>query len=101
MNKKGYIMKESIPIAYSTRQAEMKDIDLLLEFTRIEAEEAEAKGLDLTQVQQAIEAVSNFIGETIPVIERETGRFLGSINEGDIFKLYLKLQGQTQDLERR
>ena len=52
-------------------------------------------------LQQAIEAASNFIGETIPVIERETGRFLGSINEGDIFKLYLKLQGQTQDLERR
>ena len=52
-------------------------------------------------LQQAIEAASNFIGESIPVIDRGTGRFLGSINEGDLFKLYLQLQGQTQDLEKR
>ena len=52
-------------------------------------------------LQQAIEAASNFIGESIPVIDRRTGRFLGSINEGDLFKLYLQLQGQTQDLEKR
>ncbi len=52
-------------------------------------------------LQQAIEAASNFIGESIPVIDRGTGQFLGSINEGDLFKLYLQLQGQTQDLEKR
>ena len=52
-------------------------------------------------IQQAIEAAANFIGETIPVIERETDTFIGTINEGDIFKLYLKLQGQTVDLEKR
>ena len=52
-------------------------------------------------IQQAIEAAANFIGETIPVIDKETGAFIGAINEGDIFKLYLKLQGQTVDLEKR
>ena len=51
-------------------------------------------------IQQAIEAAANFIGETIPVIDKETDAFIGTINEGDIFKLYLKLQGQTVDLEK-
>ena len=52
-------------------------------------------------IQQAIESAANFIGETIPVIDKETDAFIGAINEGDIFKLYLKLQGQTVDLEKR
>jgi CIC family chloride channel protein len=52
-------------------------------------------------IQQAIESASNFIGETIPIIERETNKFVGTVNEGDIFKMYLELQGQTIDLEKR
>ena len=52
-------------------------------------------------IQQAIEAAANFIGETIPIIDRATDMFIGTVNEGDIFKLYLKLQGQTIDLEKR
>ena len=52
-------------------------------------------------IQQAIESASNFIGETIPIIERETNIFIGTVNEGDIFKMYLELQGQTIDLEKR
>ena len=51
-------------------------------------------------LQQAIEAASNFIGESIPIVERQSDIFLGTVNEGDIFKLYLKLQGQTLDLEK-
>lgn len=52
-------------------------------------------------IQQAIEAAANFIGETIPIIDRANNMFIGTVNEGDIFKLYLKLQGQTIDLEKR
>ena len=52
-------------------------------------------------LQQAIEAASNFIGESIPIVERQSDIFLGTVNEGDIFKLYLELQGQTLDLEKR
>ena len=52
-------------------------------------------------IQQAIESASNFIGETIPIIERDTNIFIGTVNEGDIFKMYLELQGQTIDLEKR
>ena len=52
-------------------------------------------------IQQAIEAAANFVGETIPIIDKATDMFIGTVNEGDIFKLYLKLQGQTIDLEKR
>ena len=52
-------------------------------------------------LQQAIEAAANFIGETIPVIDRSDDKFIGTVNEGDIFKLYLELQGQTIDLEKK
>jgi CIC family chloride channel protein len=52
-------------------------------------------------LQQAIEAAANFIGESIPIVERESDIFIGTVNEGDIFKLYLELQGQTLDLEKR
>ena len=52
-------------------------------------------------LQQAIEAAANFVGETIPIIDRSSDSFIGTINEGDIFKLYLELQGQTIDLEKR
>ena len=51
-------------------------------------------------LQQVIEAAANFIGETIPIVDRSTNRFVGTINEGDVFKLYLELQGQTIDLEK-
>ena len=51
-------------------------------------------------LQQVIEAAANFIGETIPIVDRTTNRFVGTINEGDVFKLYLELQGQTIDLEK-
>ena len=43
----------------------------------------------------------NFVGETIPIVDRSSDSFIGTINEGDIFKLYLELQGQTIDLEKQ
>ena len=52
-------------------------------------------------LQQAIEAAANFVGETIPIVDSSSESFIGTINEGDIFKLYLELQGQTIDLEKR
>jgi CIC family chloride channel protein len=49
---------------------------------------------------QAIEVASNFVGESLPVINRETGYLLGVVTEGDLFSLYLGLQNRVADLER-
>ena len=52
-------------------------------------------------LQQAIEAAADFVGETIPIVDRKTGDLLGTINEGDLFNVYLDIQGQTIDLEKK
>ena len=51
-------------------------------------------------LQQAIEVASDFVGESIPVVDRATGIMQGVVNEADLFKLYLKLQSRVTDLER-
>lgn len=51
-------------------------------------------------LQQAIEAASQFVGETIPVINRESGQLLGVLAEADLFENYLALQHRVTDLER-
>lgn len=52
-------------------------------------------------LQQAIEVAANFVGETIPIIERSTNKLRGVVTEGDIFKAYLELQTKIIDLERK
>ena len=51
-------------------------------------------------LQQAIEIASKFVGETIPVINRDTGHMLGVVSEADLLQLYLSLQTRIADLER-
>ena len=51
-------------------------------------------------LQQAIEVASNFVGESIPVINRDSGEMLGVVTEADLFQLYLGLQTRIADLER-
>ena len=51
-------------------------------------------------LQQAIEIASNFVGESIPVIDRESNSLKGVVTEGDLFKLYLNLQSKVADLEK-
>ena len=51
-------------------------------------------------LQQAMEVASGFVGESIPVVDRETGRLYGVVTEADLFQLYLSLQTRITDLER-
>jgi len=51
-------------------------------------------------LMQAIEVASTFVGESIPVIDRNTGEMLGVLTEGDIFGFYLSTQNRITDLER-
>lgn len=52
-------------------------------------------------LQQSIEAASAFVGEAIPVIDRDKNMLLGVVSEADIFMAYLKLQSTVIDLETR
>ena len=51
-------------------------------------------------LQQAIEVASRFVGESIPVINRDSRELLGVVTEADLFQLYLRLQTRIADLER-
>lgn len=51
-------------------------------------------------LQQAIEVASSFVGESIPIVQRKSGKLLGVVNEADLFELYLSLQARVTDLER-
>ena len=51
-------------------------------------------------LQQAIEVASQFVGESIPVVNLDTGEMLGTVTEADLFQLYLSLQTRIADLER-
>ena len=50
-------------------------------------------------VLQAMEVASNFVGETIPVIQQESGQIVGVVSEADIFDAYLTTQSHVRDLE--
>ena len=50
-------------------------------------------------VLQGIEACRDFVGESIPVINKETNTLVGIITESDLFKAYLDLNKQIRDLE--
>jgi len=52
-------------------------------------------------LQQAMEVAVNFVGESIPIIDRENNQMLGIVTEADLFKDYLTLQNKNVDLERR
>ena len=52
-------------------------------------------------LQQAMEIAVDFVGESIPVIDRITGRLIGIVTEADLFRDYLALQNRVVDLERR
>ena len=52
-------------------------------------------------LQQAMEAAANFVGEAIPIINRETNRVVSVITEGAIFDAYLKVQDTVIDMEKR
>ena len=52
-----------------------------------------------TSVLQGIEACKNFVGESIPVIDKEKMIMEGIISEADLFSAYLDLDKKIRDLE--
>ena len=51
-------------------------------------------------LQHAMHTVSNFVGESVPIIDRETRELLGVITEGDLFKAVIDVQSTVRYKER-
>ena len=52
-------------------------------------------------LQQAIETASNFVGESMPILNETTGEILGVLSEADLFQAYLETQNKIIDLEKK
>lgn len=52
-------------------------------------------------LQQAMEVAVQFVGESIPIIDRKKNKMLGIVTEADLFRDYLTIQDKIVDLERR
>ena len=50
-------------------------------------------------VMQAIEVASDFVGESIPVVNQNQNKFQGVVSEANIFQAYLTTQTRIRDLE--
>lgn len=51
-------------------------------------------------LDQAMLKVSQFVGESLPVVNAETGELMGSMTEGALFQAVTDVQNQTRTLER-
>ena len=52
-----------------------------------------------SSVAAAIETASDFVGESIPVVDMETHRLVGVITEADLLQAYLELQNDARAIE--
>lgn len=50
---------------------------------------------------QCIEAASSFVGESIPIVDRDKQELKGVVTEGDLFTAYLDLQNTVTDIEKK
>jgi len=53
-----------------------------------------------TSLAQAMAEVSDFVGESLPVVNAETGELQGSLAEGALFQAVIDVQEQARNLER-
>jgi CIC family chloride channel protein len=51
-------------------------------------------------LEAAMIKVSQFVGESLPVVNKETGALHGSIAEGALFQAVIDVQYQARNLER-
>ncbi len=48
----------------------------------------------------AMSKVANFVGESIPILDKETGVLIGTVTEGDLFNAVVGVQGEIVKQER-
>jgi CIC family chloride channel protein len=52
-------------------------------------------------ILETIEKLSNFVGESIPIVKTENNKMLGIISENDILEAYIKLSNEIKNIEKK
>ena len=93
-----YVVSDSGRLAgkFSVHQAIQADNQTVFQFA-----DADPVLLNLDDsLQHAMHTVSDFVGESVPIIDRETRELLGIITEGDLFKAVIDVQSTVRHQER-
>ena len=93
-----YVVSDSGRLAgkFSVHQAIQADKQTVFQFA-----DADPVLLNLDDsLQHAMHTVSDFVGESVPIIDRETRELLGIITEGDLFKAVIDVQSTVRHQER-
>ena len=51
-------------------------------------------------LNEAMIKVSQFVGESLPVVEKVSNRLIGSIAEGELFQAVIDVQSEARTIER-
>ncbi len=51
-------------------------------------------------LKQAMIKVSDFVGESLPIVHRKSTQMTGSIAEGELFQAVIDVQSQARTIER-
>ena len=49
---------------------------------------------------ETIKTLSNFVGESIPIIDKKNKKILGIISENDVLAAYLKISNEINHIEK-
>jgi CIC family chloride channel protein len=52
-------------------------------------------------ILETIEKLSNFVGESIPIVNTENNKMLGIISENDVLDAYIKLSNEIKNIEKK
>jgi CIC family chloride channel protein len=51
-------------------------------------------------LKQSMVKVSQFVGESLPIVTRQSSAMVGSIAEGELFQAVIDIQSQARTIER-
>ena len=55
---------------------------------------------DKANINEVIEVLTNFVGESVPVINKDSGAIVGVISENDVLKSYNQISSEIRSIEK-
>ena len=55
---------------------------------------------DKTNINEVIKVLTNFVGESVPVINKDSGAIVGVISESDVLKSYNQISSEIRSIEK-
>jgi len=49
---------------------------------------------------EVIKSLADFVGESIPIVDKKTNRMLGIISENDVLAAYLEISEEINQIEK-